>query len=143
MLLSAWLFDVYPAGAGMLVWLLDENGRMHALHDDDFTPCFYVRGPENELAALTASLRSRRDVRLRRTVRRDLFLDRELEVLEIGVRPPVRLPGVLHAAAEAFPQLTYYDADIRCRSATSWPAAFSPSPCARWSTPSRKDTGTV
>jgi DNA polymerase-2 len=112
MLLSAWLFDVYPAGAGMLVWLLDENGRMHALHDDDFTPCFYVRGPENELAALTASLRSRRDVRLRRTVRRDLFLDRELEVLEIGVRPPVRLPGVLHAAAEAFPQLTYYDADI-------------------------------
>src|SRR3972149_9766705 len=43
---------------------------------------------------------------------RDLFLDRELEVLEIGVRPPARLPAVLHAAAEAFPYLTYYDADI-------------------------------
>jgi DNA polymerase-2 len=110
--LSAWLFDVYPGGAGMILWLLDEAGRMHALHDDDFTPCFYVRGPEDELAALTGWLHSRRDVVLRRTARRDLFLDRELEVLEIGVRPPTRLPAVLHAAAEAFPYLTYYDADI-------------------------------
>jgi len=109
---SAWLFDVYPAGAGMLLWLLDEAGRMHTLHDDDFTPCFYVRGPEDELAALTGWLRPRRDVALRRTVRRDLFLDRELEVLEIGVRPPSRLPAVQRAAAEAFPDLTYYDADI-------------------------------
>src|SRR3990172_6658216 len=110
--LSAWLFDVYPSGAGMIVWLLDEAGRMHALHDDDFTPCFYVRGPEDELAALTGWLHTRRDVVLRRTARRDLFLDRELEVLEIGVRPPAPLPAVLHAAAEAFPYLTYYDADI-------------------------------
>ncbi|MBM2844275.1 MAG: putative polymerase family, partial [Anaerolineales bacterium] len=90
---SAWLFDVYPSGTGMILWLLDEAGRMHALHDDDFTPCFYVRGPEDELAALTGWLRTRRDVVLRRTARRDLFLDRELEVLEIGVRPPARLPA--------------------------------------------------
>jgi DNA polymerase-2 len=124
-LLSAWLFDVYPAGDGMLTWLLDESGRMHALHDDQFTPCFYARGPENELAALGHLLRARHGkirqlaggkwtpgVALRRTARRDLFLDRDLEVLEIGVRPPARLPAVLHTAAEAFPNLTYYDADI-------------------------------
>src|SRR3989304_2822604 len=67
--LSAWLFDVYPGGAGMILWLLDEAGRMHALHDDDFTPCFYVRGPEDELAALTRWPRRRRDVRPRATRR--------------------------------------------------------------------------
>src|SRR3989304_5146308 len=72
----------------------------------------FVRAPEDERAALTGWLHTRRDVVLRRTARRDLFLDRELEVLEIGVRPPARLPAVLHAAAEAFPHLTYYDADI-------------------------------
>lgn len=109
---SGWLFDVYPGGAGMILWLLDEAGQMHALYDDDFTPCFYARGPEDELAALTNLLRARRETTLRRTARRDLFLDRELEVLEIGVRPPSRLPAVLHATAEAFPNLTYYDADI-------------------------------
>jgi DNA polymerase-2 len=110
--LTGWLFDVYPGGGGMILWLLDEAGQMHALYDDDFTPCFYARGPEDELAALTNLLRARRETTLRRTARRDLFLDRELEVLEIGVRPPSRLPAVLHAAAEAFPNLTYYDADI-------------------------------
>jgi len=109
----------------MVVWLLDETGRMHALRDDGFTPCLYARGPEDELAALGHLLRARYGevrrlphggatpgITLRRTARRDLFLDRELEVLEIGVRPPARLPAVLHAAAEAFPNLTYYDADI-------------------------------
>src|SRR3990172_7171209 len=110
--LSAWLFDVYPSGAGMIVWLLDEAGRMHALHDDDFTPCFYVRGPEDELAALTGWLHTRRDVVLRRTARRDLFLDRELEVLEIGVRPPAPLPAALHAAPAALPPPTHYHPDI-------------------------------
>jgi DNA polymerase-2 len=125
--LSAWLFDVYPNGVGMTLWLLDETGRMHALHDDDFTPSLYARGPEDELAALAHLLRTRYGesrplsqggstqspgIALRRTARRDLFLDRELEVLEIDVRPPARLQAVLHAAAEAFPHLTYYDADI-------------------------------
>jgi len=111
--LSAWLFDVYPSGTGMLLWLLDERGRMHALRDDDFTPCFYVRGPEDELVALARGLRHRRlPVRLRRTERRDLFLDRDLEVLEIGVRVPAMLPAVVRQASEAFPHLTYYDADI-------------------------------
>ncbi len=58
--LSGWLFDVYPSGDGMLVWLLDEDGRMHALHDDAFVPRLYVRGPENQLAGLTRLLRGRR-----------------------------------------------------------------------------------
>ena len=110
--LSAWLFDVYPSGPGMLVWLLDESGRMHALRDDDFVPCFYARGPEDELAALSNLLRARRLPTLRRTERRDLFLDRDLEVLEIGVPTPSMLPAVLRWASEAHPNLTYYDADI-------------------------------
>ncbi len=110
--LSAWLFDVYPSGPGMLVWLLDEAGRMHALRDDDFVPCFYARGPEDELAALSNLLRARRLPTLRRTERRDLFLDRDLEVLEIGVPMPSMLPAVLRWASEAHPNLTYYDADI-------------------------------
>ena len=109
---SAWLFDVYPSGPGMTVWLLDEHGRMHAVRDDDFVPCFYARGPEDELAALERLLRARRLPTLRRTERRDLFLDRDLEVLEIGVPIPSMLPAVLRWASEAYPDLTYYDADI-------------------------------
>ncbi len=110
--LFGWLFDLYPAGAGMTLWLLDEAGRAHALQDH-FTPAFYVRGPGAELRALCQMLRAHRaPVELRRTERRGLFLDREVEVLEVGVRVPALLPRLFRQAAEAFPELTYYDADI-------------------------------
>ena len=110
--LSAWLFDVYPDGDGMRLWLLDGDGRMHTLHDT-FTPCIYARGPIDDLRAVSRMLRARRaPVTLRRAERRELFLDREVEVLEIGVRLPALLPTVLRWAAEFRPYLTYYDADI-------------------------------
>jgi len=110
--LSAWLFDVYPDADGMRLWLLDDGGRMHTLHDT-FTPCLYARGPLDDLRAVARMLRARRaPVTLRRAERRDLFLDREVEVLEIGVRLPALLPTVLRWAAEFRPYLTYYDADI-------------------------------
>jgi DNA polymerase II len=110
--LSAWLFDVYPDGDGMRLWLLDGDGRMHCLQDA-FTPCLYARGPLDDLRAVARMLRARRaPVTLRRTERLDLFLDREVEVLEIGVRLPGLLPTVLRWAAEFRPDLTYYDADI-------------------------------
>src|SRR3972149_2521584 len=93
--LYAWLFDAYPSADGMTVWFLDGDGRAHALHD------------------LCRMLRSRgAPVELRRTERTDLFLDRPLEVLEVGVRIPASLPRLLRQAADFRPRLTYYDADI-------------------------------
>jgi len=110
--LFGWLFDLYPAGGGMTLWLLDGQGRVRALQDS-FTPAFYARGPRHELRALCQMLRAHRaPVELRRTERRDLFLDREVEVLEVGVRVPARLPSLFREVAEAFPELTYYDVDI-------------------------------
>jgi DNA polymerase-2 len=107
-----WLFDVYPTGEGMTVWLIDAQGRAHALQDT-FTPSFYVRGPHPELRAVCQMLRAgRAPVSLRRTERRDLFLDRQLEVLEVGVWVPGLLPRLFRQTAEFRPNLTYYDADI-------------------------------
>lgn len=109
---EAWLFDVYPAGDGVTVWLLDDAGRALALHDR-FTPAFYARGPQPDLRALCQLLRAAHaPVALRRAERHELFLDRAVEVLEIGVRVPGLLPELLRRAAEALPHLTYYDADI-------------------------------
>jgi DNA polymerase-2 len=110
--LHGWLFDAYPAGKGMRIWLIDEQGRPHAL-SDGFVPTFYARGPQQELRALCKMLRARRaPVNLRRTERRDLFLDQDLEVLEVGVRAPAMLPTLFRQAADMHPDLTYYDADI-------------------------------
>ncbi|MCJ7512610.1 MAG: hypothetical protein MUO23_06520 [Anaerolineales bacterium] len=110
--LFGWLFDVYPSGDGMCLWLIDAEGRIHAL-SDTFAPVFYVRGPQAGLRALCQHLRARRaPVELRRTERRDLFLDQEVEVLAVSVRNPGQLPLLFRQAADAFPNLTYYDADI-------------------------------
>ncbi len=110
--LFAWLFDAYPAGSGITVWLIDSDGRPHALHDT-FTPTFYARGPQSDLRTLCQMLRARSaPVLLRRSERRDLFLDREVEVLEIGVRFPPLLPELFRQVHALCPQLTYYDVDI-------------------------------
>ncbi len=110
--LFGWLFDVYPSGDGMCLWLIDNEGQIHTL-TDTLAPTFYVRGPQAGLRALCEHLRLRRaPVDLRRTERRDLFLDREVEVLAVSVRNPGLLPLLFRQVADAFPALTYYDADI-------------------------------
>jgi DNA polymerase-2 len=110
--LFGWLLDAYPAGDGMTVWILDASGHAHALADR-LTPAFCARGPREDLHALCEMLRAgRAPVSLRRDERRDLFLDRDVEVLEVGVRIPALFPEIFRQASEFRPHLTYYDADI-------------------------------
>ena len=110
--LFAWLFDVYPSGNGMSVWLIDRECHSHELRDT-FHPRFYVQGPSDRLRDLSASLTGKRaPVDLRMTERIDLFLDRPIEVLEVRVTVPGRLPRLFHQASQTFTDLTYYDADI-------------------------------
>ena len=86
----------------MTVWLIDADGRAHVLQDV-FSPAFYVRGPQEELRAVCQMLRARREpVALRRSERRDLFLDREIEVLEVAVRLPGALPRIFRQTALAY-----------------------------------------
>jgi DNA polymerase-2 len=110
--LFGWLFDAYPCGRGVRVWFIDAEGRVHSLLDR-FSPCFYVRGPHGELRRLCRMLRDRRaPVDLYRTERKDLFLDREIEVLEVRVQVPGCLERLFRECAQRFPDLSYYDADI-------------------------------
>jgi DNA polymerase-2 len=110
--LYGWLFDVYPSGDGMALWLLDEHGQSHRMQDT-FTPRFFARGPRADLRAVCEMLRARRaPVTLRRTERLDLFLDHTVEVLEVGVKNPALLPRLFRQTANFRPYLTYYDADI-------------------------------
>jgi DNA polymerase-2 len=96
----------------MSVWLIDREGRSHELRDT-FSPRFYVQGPSDRLRALSDSLVSKRaQVELQMTERIDLFLDRQIEVLEVRVRVPGHLPRLFQQTSRAFPNLTYYDADI-------------------------------
>jgi DNA polymerase-2 len=107
-----WLFDAYPSATGMTVWFIDGEGRSHVLQDN-LTARFYVHGPRQGLQAVCRMLRSvRAPVELARTERIDLFLDRPIEVLQVGVRQPASLARLFRQVADFRPDLTYYDADI-------------------------------
>ena len=110
--LFGWLFDVYPQGNGMRIWLIDPGGRSHPLHDS-FSPAFYVHGPQHELRAICELLRNRRSpVDLARDEKIDLFLDHSIEVLKVSVRVPNQLARLFRLVADFRPNLTYYNADI-------------------------------
>ena len=49
---------------------------------------------------------------LQRTERRDLFQPQPLTVLAVQVKQPAEQPPLFYRAAGAFPDLTFYDADI-------------------------------
>lgn len=108
--LFGWVFDTYIADGGMTLWVIDADGRAHALHDD-FEPAFYVRGPGHELHRVCEMLRRRPAVTLRRAERIELFLGETIEVLEVRTRPD-RLTPLFRQVTRAFPDLTYYDGDI-------------------------------
>ncbi len=110
--LFGWLFDVYPSPQGMTVWIIDEDSRTHRL-TDSLSASFFVAGPRAELHALCEFIRvARLPVRMRRAERYDIFLRREIELLEIVVNDPARFPLIVQTVTRHKPSLTYYNCDI-------------------------------
>jgi DNA polymerase-2 len=111
--LTGWLLDLYPdPQAGAVLWLLGEDGQRHRLQQD-FPLTFYAAGPSEQLRQLWRFLQSQPEaVTLSRAERRDLFCPQPLPVLAARVAHPAQQPGLFRRAAERFPDLNFYDADL-------------------------------
>jgi DNA polymerase-2 len=120
--LTGWLLDLYADPQdGLVLWLLEdvESGagpapspRRYRLKQS-FPVTFYAAGPLARLRALWTYLRSREArLRLARAARRDLFQAEPVTVLAVEVPDPARQPALFARVAQAFPDLTYYDADL-------------------------------
>ena len=119
--LTGWLLDLYAGKQGVTLWLLGRDGRRHCLVQP-FPLTFYASGPTSELRLLWKWFSSRPEpLHLARTERRDLFSG-PTPVLAIEVQSPALQPGLFHAAAQDFPALSFYDADIPL--ALQYAAAF-------------------
>ncbi len=110
--LTGWLFDVYAQGDRVSVWLMDDAGVMHHLHDT-LHPSFFVGGPPAELHRVAEWLRrSRLPVRLKRAERYDIFAHHDLTVLEIQVQIPAQYAAIVRRISNTFPSLDLYNADV-------------------------------
>jgi len=110
-MLTGWLFDAYPTGEGMAVWLIGEDGRAHRLVVP-FAPIFYVAGPERLLARLPerlAGLGIAAETAM--VAREDLASGAVLPVLQIAARSPLAFPSTVRAVAR-IRGLSPFDCDL-------------------------------
>ncbi|MCD6400583.1 MAG: hypothetical protein J7L73_01525, partial [Anaerolineales bacterium] len=108
-----WLLDIYANREdGLVLWLIGEDGKRYRLHQS-FPVTFYAAGPAPRLRVLWQFLRDQpQPVLLARTERRELFHSQPIPLLAARVRNAADQPSLFKAASKAFPDLTYYDADI-------------------------------
>lgn len=96
----------------MVVWVIDEQGLAHGLRDH-LAPSFFVYGSDAELHSVCVMLKSTRaPVRLRRAEWHDLFLRRDLVVLEVQVQNPLLFSSTFQRVQRVYPALSYYNADL-------------------------------
>ena len=110
---TGWLLDLYAdPEAGLALWFLDEEGQRLRLRQA-FPVSFYIAGPAPRLRAVWRYLESWPGaLHLERQERRDLFLPELVPVLAVRVEQPADQPRLFQQVAQAFPELTYYDADL-------------------------------
>lgn len=104
-----WLLDVYAEEDGITLWLLTDDDKRQQLRME-FDVTFYVAGDFNLLRQAWIYL-IEKDVRLARTIRRDLFLG-ERDVMAVTTSNPAGLQKLFAELQRQFPSLDYYDADI-------------------------------
>jgi DNA polymerase-2 len=110
---AGWLLDIYPdSQAGVTIWLVGEDSQRYCLRQL-FPVTFYAAGPAPSLRELWRYLEAQPiRLSLSRTERRDLFGETPLAVLAIQVQHYADQPRLFQQVAEAFPDLTYFDADV-------------------------------
>jgi DNA polymerase II len=110
---TGWLLDVYDdPDDGAVLWLLDEDGARHRLHQD-FPVTFYAAGSPSELRTLWRFLEKHpTPVELERQERRDLFCQELITVLAIRVLQAAQQPRLFREISRGFPGLSFYDADL-------------------------------
>ena len=125
--LTGWLLDVYPNETDLTVWLICADGRRRRFVQD-FAPSLYAAGPNERLRQLWKWLQNQPiPARPSRAERRDVFHGMT-SVLQVQVLQPARLDELFRSMVAAFPDLTWYDADISI--ALRYMAAFDVFPLA-------------
>ena len=133
---TGWLFDVYPNETNLTLWVIGEDGKRYRFVQN-FTATIYAAGPSARLRTLWRWLQAQAvRVHLSRLERTDVFAEpsvirpahmlcsgaeapaggltpsRLVVVLAVEVLQPSKLDGLFRSMVNAFPDLTYYDADI-------------------------------
>jgi len=109
---SGWLFDAYPSTDGMVVWLIDREGRKHRC-TVPFLPSFFLHlSPQDMKRASTLATRCDTRLTVSITTRKELYSDESWDVLQISVHNPTRFSSVVRSFEQFFPHFAFFDSDL-------------------------------
>ncbi len=112
---QAWLLDVFEdlQTPGLILWFLTSHGERLRLRQP-FPVVFYLSGKAHELREAWKFLKEDpARPTLSRQSKKDIFLAKQIDVLAVQLHAPGDLPRVFKRVSERFPQLSYYDTDIK------------------------------
>lgn len=110
---TGWLLDLYPdRHDGITLWIITLSGRRLRLHQQ-FLIKFSLAGSPDRLRSAWIWLRQQPiPVELGRDQGRDIFLSEPVTLLTVEVDAAIQ-SRLFSKLSKAFPDLTYYDADIQ------------------------------
>ncbi len=110
---NGWLLDLYEDNDdGVRLWFIMESGERLGLRQS-FPTDFYAYGKPERLHQCCLFLRRRPGVlSLSKETKTDVFKPEPLCVLRVGMNGPKSLTECFRAAANEFPDLTWYNADL-------------------------------
>ena len=104
----------------MVVWLIESSQKRRRLIDGSFRPCFYVQGPEKQLARLAETLPARAAVSCALTERQNIWDRRMLRVLQVSAHHPTLFAPLARFVRRFDSSLTLYDSDLMLASMYCW-----------------------
>jgi DNA polymerase elongation subunit (family B) len=105
----------------MIVWLIEPGQqKRRRLVDRSFRPCFYVQGPERQLARVAEALTARAAVSCALTERQNIWDRRMLRVLQVTAHHPTLFAPLARFVRRFDSSLTLYDSDLMLASMYCW-----------------------
>ncbi len=126
---QGWLFDLYPAKHGMVLWWITEAGERLRL-EDPFTPAFYAEGKMRDLQPLITELEGKPSIAGLQFVKRwDLVSEEKVEVLKIALADPNQYPSLPDRLFLEHPRVFFWNcgihlAQLYCYERQIFPLAF-------------------
>ena len=113
MTFHGWLLDLYlNQEEGLTLWFIGEDDR-RVCFKQAFPVSFYVAGPNEQLRALWKRVNGKTGVLgLSRKQKQDVFVADPVDVMQIDMDSPANQVSLFRDIEAAFPDLTYYDADV-------------------------------
>ncbi len=108
-----WLLDLYPAPAGMALWMLGRDGSRRCFFDKNFRPALYVHGPLGNLRLLARTLPRRfAGLHAEFADKLDLWSREQVRVLAVTPSSPAAFPIVVKCIRQDAPETDLYNADL-------------------------------